>query len=176
MGGYGAYQLALEVALSEVGATQALRLLGLAARAAKVKPLTCGCPDLIPPGTPEPPVTVFRVEGSPNTRLVIGDDGSVGILGDTMLFLNFGSRERAEQYLAQKIAGGLPGVQVKSFQVPRSFLDDLRADAVPQQFGGQFPNAPQIVDPTKAADQFGLTAAQLDALKDAIIEGSGKCE
>ena len=41
-----------------------------------------------------------------------------------MLFLNFGSKARAEQYLAQKLAKGLPGAEVKSFEVPKSFLDE----------------------------------------------------
>ena len=68
---------------------------------------------------------------------------------------------------------GLPGAKIKSFEVPKSFLDDLRAAAVPERMARQFPNRPIIVDPTKAADQFGLRAEQIKALQKAIIQGTG---
>src|SRR6185436_17201081 len=66
----------------------------------------------------ETAVTVFRVEGLSNTRIIIGGAGQVSVQGDSMLFLNFGSRARAEQFLATRVGQGMPGVQMKSFQVP----------------------------------------------------------
>jgi filamentous hemagglutinin len=99
-----------------------------------------------------------------------------------MLFLNFGSKARAEQYLAQKLnpaqkLGPLPGAQVKSFEVPKSFLDDLRASAVTEKQLNLDPSLagrPLRVDITKAPDQYGLRPEQIEALKNAIIQGSGK--
>lgn len=62
-------------------------------------------------------VTVYRVEGTPNKRLFIDDDGDVTILGNTTLYLNFGSKKRAIQYLQQKIERGLSGAEIKQFRV-----------------------------------------------------------
>ena len=125
-------------------------------------------------------VRVYRVEGVPNTRILIGEGGSVTILEDQKtLFLNFGNRARAEEYLAQKIAGSakagpLPGTTVKTFEIPKTFLDELRGMAVSEKLARRFPDRPFIVDPTKAPDQFGLRADQIEALKRFIIQGSGR--
>jgi len=70
----------------------------------------------------------------------------------------------------------MEGIAIKSFEVPQSFLVELRAAAVEQRLARQFPGRPQIADPTKAADQFGLRAAQIQKLRDAIIQGSGRIE
>jgi hypothetical protein len=84
-----------------------------------------------------------------------------------------------EPYLAQKLnpaqkLGPLPGAEVKSFEVPKSFLDELRASAVPEALAGQNPGKPLIVDVTKAPNQFGLRPEQVEALRKAIIQGTGK--
>jgi hypothetical protein len=122
-------------------------------------------------------VRVYRVEGTPNSRIAIDDQGAVLIAEDTkMLFLNFGNRARAEAYFAQKLEQGLPGAQIKSFEVSRQFLDELRATAVTQRTAAQFPDRPQIVDVTKAPDQFGLRPEQVTALREAIIPGTGRVE
>jgi hypothetical protein len=118
--------------------------------------------------------TVYRVEGLPNTRITIGESGQVAVQGDQMLFLNFGDKARAEAFLAQRMGQGMPGAQMKSFEVPSSFLDDLRSAAVPESMAKQFPGRPLVVDPTKAADQFGLRPDQIKSLQDAIIQGSGR--
>jgi hypothetical protein len=118
--------------------------------------------------------TVYRVEGLPNTRITIGEGGQVAVQGDQMLFLNFGDKARAEAFLAQRMGQGMPGAQMKSFEVPSSFLDDLRSAAVPESMAKQFPGRPLVVDPTKAADQFGLRPDQIKVLQDAIIQGSGR--
>jgi len=118
--------------------------------------------------------TVYRVEGLPNTRILLGEGGQVSVQGDQMLFVNFGDKARAEQFLATRLQQGMPGAQIKSFEVPRSLLDDLRASAVPESMATQFPGRPLLVDPTKAADQFGLRLQQIETLQEAIIQGSGK--
>jgi filamentous hemagglutinin len=96
---------------------------------------------------------------------------------EKMLFLNIGSEARAAEYLTQKKGKGLPGATVKSFEVPASFLDKLRASAVTEGQLFRDPGLagrPLVVDVTKAADQFGLRQAQIEALMQAIIQGSGK--
>ena len=118
--------------------------------------------------------TAYRVEGLPNTRVLLGEGGQVSVQGDQMFFLNFGDKARAEQFLATRLQQGMPGAQMKSFEVPKSFLNDLRASAVPESMAKQFPGRPLLVDPTKAADQFGLRPDQIEALRQAIIQGSGR--
>ena len=119
-------------------------------------------------------ITVYRVEGSPNTRISIGDDGSVAIQGEQTLFLNFGSKQRAIDFLNKRIEQGMPAPEIKSFQVTKQFFEDLKASAVPESLARQNPGSPILVDPTKAANQFGLRPEQIDALRNAIISGSGK--
>jgi len=120
-------------------------------------------------------VRVYRVEGTPNTRIAIDERGGVAIVDESKtLFLNFGSRARAEQFLTQRLAQGLPGARIKSFEVTKSFVDELRAIAVTEQKVSAFPDRPIAVDLTKAPDQFGLRPEQIKALNDAIIQGTGR--
>lgn len=120
-------------------------------------------------------VKVFRVEGVANARIAIGEGGTVAVSeGERMLFLNFGSRSRAEEFFARRLAQGMDGAQMKSFEVPKKFLEELRSSAVPESMARQFPNSPIVVDPTKAADQFGIRAAQVEELQKRIIQGTGE--
>ena len=123
-------------------------------------------------------VRVFRVEGAPNTRLLIDEAGNVVIMekGKT-LWLNFGQRARAEEFLAQKMAQAPHGEWViKSFSVPQKVLEDLRSAAVSETKVVSNPKAPIIGDALKAPDQFGLRPEDIKALEDAIIQGTGKIE
>lgn len=136
-------------------------------------------------------VTVYRVEGiidavkkSSNIKIAIDENGMVNVLVKSQdLYLNFGDKERALQYFKekfekgiQKLPGGLEEPRLKSFEVPESFLDELKREAVPQteHLKSSNLNKPFIVDKTKAANQFGLTRTQIAALKENIIQGSGK--
>ncbi|OOF45190.1 hypothetical protein BKK52_12825 [Rodentibacter trehalosifermentans] len=122
-------------------------------------------------------VTVYRVEGSPNQRLIIDDAGGVIITGDTTLYLNFGSKKRAVEYLQQKIDKELPNAEIKRFSVPREFRNEIADIAVSEKNVGILdPNKrlPVIADPTKADYQYGLRKEQIELLKSKIIEGSGK--
>ena len=91
-----------------------------------------------------------------------------------MLFLNFGEEARAQEFLAQKVAGGLPGATVKSFEVDAGMLERLQSEAVPQSFGKLYPDRPQLVDITKAPNQFGIPSNYFEDLLKAIKPGSGK--
>jgi hypothetical protein len=119
-------------------------------------------------------ITVYRVEGLPNTRIIIGERGQVSVQGDRMLFLNFGDKGRAEEFLVARLEQGMPEVRMKLFEIPRSFFTDLQNAAVPESMARQFPESPLVVDPTKAPDQFGLRRNQIETLKNSIIQGSGK--
>jgi RHS repeat-associated protein len=119
-------------------------------------------------------LTVYRVEGLANTRVIIGSSGEVAIQGEQTLFLNFGSKARAEEFLAKRLQQGMEGASVKQFKVSRKFLDELRASAVPESMAKQFPGRPIIADPTKACDQFGLRPEQIEQLSEFIKSGSGK--
>lgn len=124
----------------------------------------------------EPSVRVFRVEGKENTRLIIDKDGNVGIIGDGMIFLNFGRLARAIEFFKRRTGQNLTDPQMKSFEVPQSVLDALRREAVPENLAREFPEKPIVVDVTKAADQYGLREPQIKWLADEIIQGTGKSE
>jgi hypothetical protein len=123
-------------------------------------------------------VTVYRVEGAPNTRILISETGDVIVQGRQALFLNFGSIERAEEYLAMKIQKGLPDAVIKSFEVPQGFLDALRSAGVTEAVANKSGNRgrPIVVDVTKAPDQYSLRRQWIDRLIESIIPGSGKIE
>jgi hypothetical protein len=118
--------------------------------------------------------TVFRVEGIANQRLQIGATGNVSVQGRNMLFLNFGDAARAEQFLATRSAQGMPGVAIKSFEVPNSFVNGLSSNAVPESMARLFPQSPLVVDVTKGANQFGLRPVQIDLLEESIVQGTGQ--
>ncbi|HEY4468769.1 MAG TPA: hemagglutinin repeat-containing protein [Klebsiella sp.] len=119
-------------------------------------------------------VTVYRVEGTPNTRVLIGENGQVTITGDTTLYLNFGDKARAQEFLQKRISQNMEGATVKTFDVPKSVLDDLRKNAVSESEVKLYPNRPIIADPTKAPDQYGIRPDKIKDLQDKIIQGTGK--
>lgn len=87
-----------------------------------------------------------------------------------------------QRSVAQKLnpnqkLGPLPGAEVKSFEVPKSFVDELRASAVTEAELAANPalkGRPLVSDPTKTPDSFGLRPEQIEALKKQIIPGSGQ--
>lgn len=119
-------------------------------------------------------VTVYRVEGAPNTRVLIGEKGQVTITGETTLYLNFGDKARAQEFLQKRISQNMEGATVKTFEVPRSVLNDLRNNAVSESEVKLYPNKPIVADPTKAPDQYGIRLDQIKDLQDKIIQGTGK--
>ncbi|PRJ67579.1 hemagglutinin repeat-containing protein [Haemophilus influenzae] len=122
-------------------------------------------------------VTIYRVEGTPNQRLIINDTGDVFITGDTTLYLNFGSKKRAIEYLQQKIDQNLTNAEIKSFVIPREYRKQIQDLAVAEKdIRVKDPDRvrPVIADPTKAKHQYGLRASQIEELKYKIKQGSGK--
>ncbi|MDO2440947.1 hemagglutinin repeat-containing protein [Enterobacter nematophilus] len=121
-------------------------------------------------------VTVYRVEGTPNTRLLIGDNGQVTITGSTTLYLNFGDKARAIAFFEKRSIQNMDDATIKTFEVPNSVLDDLRRTAVKESVARLPENKgkPVIADPTKAKDQYGIRPEKLKELQDKIIPGTGK--
>jgi hypothetical protein len=126
-------------------------------------------------------VTVFRVEGAGNQRLFIDADGNVAIPevlankgrgAERNLYLNFGDGARAQEFLQQRLQQFRDNT-IKTFQVPKSFADELRATAVKEVDRPFNPSSPVIADPTKAANQYGLSQQQIQQLRNAIIPGTG---
>ncbi|HAM72269.1 MAG TPA: hypothetical protein DCM86_11555 [Verrucomicrobiales bacterium] len=124
----------------------------------------------------DPTVRVYRVEGEPNTRILVGEDGEVALAGNRVLFLNFGQRERADAFLARQRSAGLPGAVLKSFEVPGSYLRELDEAAVPEDLAAEFPDRPIRVDLDKAPDQFGVRPFEFDRLLEAVRQGTGQIE
>lgn len=121
-------------------------------------------------------VTVYRIEGDANARLLIDGQGNVAITGNTALYLNFGDPIRAREFLSKRIIQNMEGATIKKFEVPQSVLEDLRKNAIHESKIKEIdPNKtkPIIADPTRASNQYGLREQQIKELQDKIIQGSG---
>lgn len=74
---------------------------------------------------------------------------------------------------------GLTGVVIKSFKVPREFLDTLRATSIHQDDVDILDRKrvrARRVDTTKAIDQFELPPNWMEALREVIEQGTGVVE
>lgn len=127
-------------------------------------------------------VTVYRVEGNENMRILIDRSGGVTIVrpDGEMLHLNFGQRQRALEFLEKKITKGLPTDPViKSFDVPKAFLEKLRAASIRQRRATEKdPDRifPRRVDENLAIDQFELPNNWIKELQRQIIQGTRRIE
>lgn len=119
-------------------------------------------------------VVVYRVEGTANTRVVVGSEGDVTFRGNGMLFLNFGQQRRAEEFLAMRVQQGMPGASMKTFRVRREALEDLRARAADEVDGKVDLSRPLRVDVSRAPDQFGLRRGHVRELREHVVPGSGR--
>ena len=119
-------------------------------------------------------VVVYRVEGTPNARISLDAENNVSFQRRSMLYLNVGDRARAEEYYRRKLADGLPGVQLKSFRVPKRTYRELSIRAVDEQLAKAFKGRPLRVDTTVARDQFGLRKADFRELEKHVLPGSGR--
>jgi LysM domain len=125
--------------------------------------------------------TGYRVEGLGNQRMLIGATGEVEIptvLTDKgrgperLLYVGF-DEARAQKFLQQRLEQ-FPDNRITTFEVPREFVYELRSTAVAEVERSVYPSRPVIADPTKASDQFGLTAQQIERLREVVVQGSGK--
>ena len=114
------------------------------------------------------------MEGTANTRVVIDAQRNVTFRGRRMLYLTVGDRARAENYYWQKKLGGLPGVQLKAFRIPKQFHRQLSIEAVDQHLAKAFPDRPQRVDVSKSSEQYGLRRVHFRQMEKEILPGSGR--
>lgn len=83
---------------------------------------------------------------------------------------------RAQEFLQKRISQNMKGVTLKTFEVPKSVLDDLRKNAVSEFEVKLYPDKPIIADPKKAPDQYGIRPDKIKDLQNKIIQGTGKDE
>jgi hypothetical protein len=122
---------------------------------------------------PTDSVQVHRVESPGNERIAIGPSGDVSIKGDSMLFINVGDRARAETFLTQRLDQGYEGTVLKSFDIEKSYAEDLASRAVSER-QARMPGVSVIrVDTTKTASSYGLRSSEFAGLQRAILPGSG---
>jgi len=130
------------------------------------------------------PANSYRVEIDSNGNTTINRAPTKNNPDGSSLYVNMsGDRRHTDHY--QPEAGG----RVQSFEVPVSYLERIRADAVPQDqknFTGTVPDGtswkeykkqfPEISDPTMGPDLYGIPGGLLNDLEKNIIPGSGISE
>lgn len=96
-------------------------------------------------------------------------EGEMTIQGKGMLHATFEDKGHIRGFLGRR-----PGAEVISFEVDRSIVDQVCSSAVRQAQGRAFPGMPQIDDPPKTANAFGLPGIWHDKLRQAAVAGSGR--
>ncbi|UED86106.1 DUF6531 domain-containing protein [Streptomyces profundus] len=124
-------------------------------------------------------ITGFRLQTLHrlSRRMLVDGSGNVSIAGRQHLYVNLSNDIRH----TLNFRGGQG--EIVSFQLRQSFLDRVRSTAIPQRNPGNYTpeqwkqmkqTHPEISDPTKGDDLYGLPGSMLDEFQDAIIPGSGK--
>jgi RHS repeat-associated protein len=126
-------------------------------------------------------VTVYRKQTQhPLSRRVhVDENGNVTITGDNQLYVNMsGDIKHTVEFRGDN-------GQIVSFEVPKSFMEDIRESAVPQKqpdglgFTKQEwkqlkKHYPEISDPTMGPDLYGLPGEVIEKMRKVIVPGSGK--
>jgi hypothetical protein len=108
-------------------------------------------------------------------------DGGIRVEGDGMLFVNFGDRGRAEDFLKTRQAQGHTDDKIVECQVPASFVDKVRSCSMTERELSKSKDKsdksrPLRVD-KKFDDQFGLRRGGSPGIEDfqaAVIPGTAK--
>jgi RHS repeat-associated protein len=114
--------------------------------------------------------TAYRVEGGGSKIKFSVSENMLTISGNDMLFVNFGQEARAMQFLAKRGDNAV----LLEFKITKDFVDKIKNDAVPQSQGRLYPTKPQVVDATKAPDQFGIPQNYFQELLNNIDKNSIK--
>jgi hypothetical protein len=117
---------------------------------------------------------VFRVEGGGSQQFVtIGPNGEVSIVRGATLNANFGSLERAMEFLRSN--RNVPGARIIAFEVDEAFARSLRSAAIPETSATSVPGVrTQLVDVASAPDQLQIPASLVDDLSTHVIPNSGR--
>ncbi|OLE29376.1 MAG: hypothetical protein AUG44_04410 [Actinobacteria bacterium 13_1_20CM_3_71_11] len=114
---------------------------------------------------------VYRVDGGQARQLLTVDSaGNVTVAQGANMHLNFGSPERAEEFLSKATKGGA-GARLVRFEVSEEWVRSLRSGAVPERSG--LTGQPQLVDVKYADDQLMVPGSLTHELQDFIVPGSG---
>ncbi|MDI5963241.1 polymorphic toxin-type HINT domain-containing protein [Streptantibioticus silvisoli] len=119
----------------------------------------------------------FQTDHPDSQRLSVDAHGDISISGDGMLHLNMsGNIAHTEQFRGS-------GGQIIAFDVPSSYVAKVRSAAIDQrrpsgmsrrQWNIFSSGRPQIDDPAKGPDLYGLPSEMFPGLLRAIIPGSGR--
>jgi RHS repeat-associated protein len=128
--------------------------------------------------------TVYRTQraGGHSERVLVDADGNVTITGDNMLHVNMSGD------IAHSEAFRGPESQIVAFDVPTSYVDQVRAAAIDQrrpsgmsrkQFNIFSSGRPQIDDPKVGPDLYGIPSNlfggdAFSGLLGAVVPGSGR--
>lgn len=126
-------------------------------------------------------VTVYRkqMRHPLSQRVHVDENGNVTISGNNQLYVNMsGDIKHTVEFRGD-------GGRIVSFEVPKSFVEDVRRHAVPQdqpdglgfikqEWKQVKKYYPDISDPTKGTDLYGLPGEVIEKMRKVIISGSGK--
>jgi hypothetical protein len=116
---------------------------------------------------------VYRVDGGKGRGLISVDaSGNVTVASGSAIHLNFGSPERALEFLSKDTKGGAGGRLVR-FEVSEEWVKSLRSAAEPET-RNKLKDNPQLVDVTVADDQMAIPKGLTAELQDFIVPGSGR--
>ncbi|HEX5126944.1 MAG TPA: hypothetical protein VFW00_09395, partial [Rhodocyclaceae bacterium] len=115
---------------------------------------------------------VFRVESERSRSLVSVDaEGNVTVEGGASAHLNFGSYERAVEFIMQNSRGN---ARIISFEVDENWVRSLRSAAIPEHGTADLHGQPRLVDVRFAHDQMEIPAGLIGELNRFIVPGSGR--
>lgn len=115
---------------------------------------------------------VFRVEGGGSRQLITVDEatGQVTIASGVTIHLNFGSLERAVEFIQRNRPDG----HLVIFEVDERWFRSLRSVAMPQHGTEAVRRLPRSVDVRAAEDQLEITSHFIDEFQQVIIQGTGR--
>lgn len=116
---------------------------------------------------------VYRVEGGGSRTLIdVAANGDVAITRGQTIYLNFGSPERALEFVTQNRG---TGARVVAFEVDEQWVQSLRSAAIPEfRTGPLAGRQPRLVDIRFAEDQMEIPSSLIDELVQFIVPGSGR--
>lgn len=115
---------------------------------------------------------VFRVESDRSRKLVHVDArGHVTIEGGASAHLNFGSFERAVEFVLNHSEGQ---ARIYAFEVDEAWVRSVRSAGMPEHGTGDLHGQPRVVDVRFADDQLEIPAPLIGELNRFIVPGSGK--
>lgn len=115
---------------------------------------------------------VFRVESGGSRELIrLSPTGDVAIRRGTSVHFNFGSFDRAVEFLRQNRSAG---ARIIAFEVDEAWVRSIRSGAIPEHGTGTLHGQPRLVDIRFAEDQMEIPDRLLEEFMQFIIPGSGR--